>query len=105
MDQNNARMGIPEITQQENWKQKGTPFLIAGVVIAIINIALKGLKVPFTGIVSQITGMSIFIALILVFLKEYRNIGRKYLIGIFGTLIGGMIIGFILTLVVVAIKK
>jgi hypothetical protein len=105
MDQNTMGMGTPEMPKQQNLKQKGTPFLIAGILIAILNVALKGLKLPFADIISQITGISIFIAIILLFLKEYRHIGKKYLIGIFGTLIGTVVFGFILTLIVAAMKK
>lgn len=104
MDQNTLT-NSPDAASQENIKKKGNYFLIAGIVVAIISAALNGLKLPFYEIFSQITGVSIFIALILLFLKDYRYIGKKYLLGIFGTLIGAMILSFIVVLIIGIIKK
>ncbi|MFC1727378.1 hypothetical protein ACFL0Y_02540 [Patescibacteria group bacterium] len=91
--------------QDDSEKRKGKIALVAGIVVAVVNLALAFLKLPFYEIVSLVTGLSFLIALALLVPKQYRYISRKYLLGLFGTLVGLGIISFVAVFVLAAIGK
>lgn len=106
MENPNMEEGNIEIPKYpEVNKKSGKLFLIAGIVIALANALLLFLNLPVVGALNQVTGITILIAIILLFIKKYRYIGKKYLLGLIGTLIAGVVVGFVLTLILVAIKK
>lgn len=85
--------------------KKGKMSLLIGVSMALINIIINLLLPIGQNIFSLITGFSILIAIIFLFIKDIRYIGKKYLLGFFGTALGIAIVGFVGLLIIGFIKK
>jgi len=104
MNQNELGQNIVPMPKQESPKKKGIEFLIAGIVAALAIILLSVLKFPFVEILILVVQISVVVAIATLFLKDYRYMGKKYLLGLFGGLIVIAIVGLILSFVFVAIK-
>jgi hypothetical protein len=88
-----------------NSKGKEKKFFIAGLIIPIISVILDLLNLPFAGIFKPLVGVSIFAAIIALFIKKYKNIGKKFLMGALIAVAVSAIIGLLFTILFVATKE
>ncbi|HTW96054.1 MAG TPA: hypothetical protein VMD74_00130 [Candidatus Methylomirabilis sp.] len=105
MDQNANSMEAPKVSTPLNSKKKETIYFVAGIALPLINVVLSYFKVPLARFFNDLVVLSVIVAIVFLFIKKYRQIGKKYLFGILIAIIASAIFGFAATFIIVAMKK
>ncbi|MDD4902817.1 MAG: hypothetical protein PHE24_06850 [Patescibacteria group bacterium] len=101
MEQNTNSVDVSKMPTPENTKKKEKMYFIVGFLVPIIAGLLVLLKSPIVGLWEGLSELSFFVAVTFLFIRKYRQIGKKYLFGF----LCSAILGFIATIVIVAMKK
>jgi len=81
------------------------PFFFVGIIHAIFALVVEGFLPSWQKIHYNFAGFIVIFAVILLFVKKYRYIGKGFLIGLFGTLVLVTFSGLFVTMILSLVSK